>query len=85
MKKITLIPPDKKQCQGEKQVGAFTIGGQIGKRTRCTNIPTVIAYEKKPGTDGQKGSMSLCNNCRIQMIKQLGIGFAEIETIANIE
>lgn len=78
-----LTPPDKKQCQAEKQVGAFTLGGRIGERTRCTNKPTVIAKEKEPGEDGLRGSMSLCNPCKAAMIKQCGEHFATFKPIAK--
>lgn len=60
-----LTPVDLAQCQGEHQVGAFTCGGRIGERTRCTNSPSYVAKEKKPNPkDGLRGSMSLCRTCK---------------------
>jgi len=60
MKKVKLIPPDRKRCQAEKPNGAnaFTLGGRPGF-VRCDATPTYIATEiKKP-----KGSMSVCDWC----------------------
>lgn len=84
-----LIPPDLKQCQAEKPGnGPFVMGGETGDPRkgyliRCRNKPTVVATEKAPGSDGQKGSMSLCGECQEVFIKQLGIGYAEFTGIKN--
>lgn len=80
-KKVKLTPPDPKQCQGERRVGAFAMGGRIGELIRCTNKPTVIATERKAGADGLKGSMSLCDSCQAKMEKQLGADFATYKVI----
>ena len=71
-KKVKLIPPDKKQCQAEKPNGHsfMTLGGRPG-RERCTNKPTMLATEKKPGKDGQRGSMTVCDECFSVMQKQM--------------
>ena len=71
-----LIPPDPKQCQAEKPNGytPFTLGGIPGY-VRCTNEPTWIATEAKQNEDGLVGSMSLCDDCKQVMIKQLGEDF----------
>jgi hypothetical protein len=60
-KKKALIPPDLERCQAEKPNGHtfMTLGGSPG-RERCKDKPTVIVKEKKPGKDGQCGSMTLC-------------------------
>lgn len=50
--------------------------GGIPGLERCKNKPTVIAKERKPGLDGRKGSMSLCDNCQEAFIKQMGSEFA---------
>lgn len=77
MKKTKLIPPDPKQCQALEKVGAwpdaqhFMNLGPAGW-ARCTAKPTVIVHEKKPGKDGRKGSMSLCDECLKKAIEQLG-------------
>jgi len=79
-----LIPPDPKQCQAEKPNGnnAFTLGGVPGL-IRCTNKPTVIATEKKLTSDGQIGSMSLCDDCQNVFIKQLGEDYANFEPVVE--
>lgn len=58
-KKAKLTPPDPKRCQAESR-SFMTLGPG---RVRCSNTPTVIITEKKPGPDGQRGSMSLCAEC----------------------
>lgn len=74
---------DIEQCQAERQVGAFQLGGQIGKRIRCTNTPRYIARENKPGDDGLIGEMSLCDQCAEKMTIQLGKGFATLRLIGS--
>jgi hypothetical protein len=76
-----LEPVDLRQCQGEKQVGAFALGGRIGHRTRCTNVPTWLALEMKPDSDGRRGAMSLCDECKPICEKQMGTGFATYQEI----
>jgi len=72
MTKVKLIPPDLKRCQAEKPNGHsfMTLGGRPGTE-RCSSVPVYIAREKKPGKDGQKGSMALCADCRTVMEKQM--------------
>jgi hypothetical protein len=81
--KTPLTPPDKKQCQAEKPNGNsfMTLGGKPG-RVRCTNKPTVIATEAKPGPDGQRGTMSLCDECYAVFVKQMGASYATSEPIS---
>jgi hypothetical protein len=70
-KKAELTPPDTKRCQAEKPNGAtFMSLGGVPKLVRCTNKPTMIATEKEPGKDGQRGSMSLCDECFAVFQKQ---------------
>ena len=84
-----MIPVDLKRSQAEVPGnGPFTLGGPIGNpkrgyRVRCSQEPTVIATEKKPGSDGLRGSMSLCASCRDATVKQLGTEFAEFEPIGQ--
>jgi hypothetical protein len=67
-----LTPPDFTRCQAEAvQRTPFALGG-THKRTRCDSAPTVIAIERKPGSDGRTGSMSLCPDCLEIMKQQLG-------------
>ena len=44
----------------------------LGPRTmeRCSNVPTVVATEIKPGDDGARGSMSLCDECRAVFVRK---------------
>lgn len=82
-----LVPPDRDRCQAEKPTGGpFMIGGEIGNPlkgylARCRNTPTVIATEAEPGSDGKRGSMSLCDGCRKVLVEQCGIDFATFREI----
>lgn len=69
----TLIPPDLAQCQAEKPNGhgPFTLGGVPGL-VRCKAKPLVVIEEKSPGPDGQRGSMSLCDECLVVFNRQVG-------------
>ncbi len=75
--KPVLTPTDSKRCQADVPGnGPFTLGGEIGDpkngyRTRCKNRPTWVATEKKPGPDGLKGSMALCDLCKSMMEQQM--------------
>ena len=71
-----MIPIDKERCQAEKPNGAnaFTLGG-VPKMIRCKNKPTVIATETKAGSDGLKGSMTMCDDCLKVAEEQLPKGF----------
>lgn len=63
-KKPKLVPPDYDRCQAESLPGSFmTFGPRSWER--CTNKPVWIATEKKPREDGLRGSMSLCQPCRV--------------------
>jgi len=59
-----LTPPDLKQCQAEKPNGEsfMTLGGRPG-RVRCTSPAKILVRETVSGSDGQKGSMTLCGDC----------------------
>ena len=83
-KNSELIPPDKKQCQAEKPNGQnfMTLGGGH-KMIRCTNKPTWIASENEPDPDGVKGSMAVCDECKTQLVKQLGENFATFTPIID--
>lgn len=86
---MSLTPPDIKRCQADvPTAGPFGLGSPSGNpkngyRVRCANVPTVVAVENKPGKDGEFGSMSLCDNCKSMMIKQLGPTFASFEKIGE--
>lgn len=65
VKKEELIPLDLKQCQTEiRSSTPFIMGGPVKQVTRCKAKPTWVATEREPGSDGQKGSMSLCASCK---------------------
>lgn len=57
------LPPDYDRCQAETRPGSFmTLGPR--QWVRCPNPPTVISTELVPDPkDGQRGSMSLCDEC----------------------
>jgi hypothetical protein len=80
-----LTPVDRKRCQAEKQVGAFTLGGTIGERTRCPNVPLYIVTEKMPGKDGLVGSMSLCPACLEICAKVKGSDTFTVATITFVK
>ena len=78
-----LTPPDFDRCQAEKPNGNtfMTLGGRPGL-VRCREKPLYIVTEKEPGSDGQRGSMSLCESCHDVAIDQLGDVF-DTEHITN--
>lgn len=81
---MSLTPPDLKQCQAEKPNGhSFMTLGGVPKLERCKNKPKYLAKEKKPGADGQIGSMTLCESCKKQMDKQMP-GCVDYETLFEI-
>lgn len=75
---MSLTPPDLKRCQADVPGnGPLTMGGEIGDprngyRVRCDNAPAAIVVEIADGSDGQKGSMSLCGGCLEVFEKQPG-------------
>lgn len=77
-----MIPIDKDRCQAEKPNGAnaMTLGGRP-EMIRCENKPTVIISETKPGNDGLKGSMTLCDECLAVAEKQLPKSYFDIVNI----
>lgn len=56
----------------------MSLGGDCHKLTRCNNRPTFIATENAPASDGEIGSMSLCQSCADAMIAQCGLEFATL-------
>ena len=84
-----LTPPDKERCQADVPGnGPFTIGGKIGDprngyRVRCENKPTVIVTERKPGTDGLRGSMSLCANCLAALYEQHDADYVDVQPLSR--
>jgi hypothetical protein len=79
-KSKSLIQPDNERCQAEKLSGSFmTLGPR--QMERCHNKPVVIAEESNPGEDGQKGSMSLCEECLIVFKSKYPKGYATFKKI----
>lgn len=74
-----LIPPDPLRCQAEQR-SFMTLGPGYH---RCGNKPTVIATEVKPGADGRRGSMSLCDSCRVEFERRMPKGFATFAEVAS--
>jgi hypothetical protein len=74
-----MIPIDKERCQAEKPNGQnfMTLGGKH-RMIRCENKPTVITTETNVGSDGLKGSMTMCDDCLKVAEKQLPKGFFDI-------
>lgn len=82
MKKVKLIPPDKKQCQAEILEGSFmTLGPR--RYVRCASKAVYIAKENKPNSDGQRGSMSLCDDCLPKMTAAYGLKYATVRRITK--
>lgn len=77
-----LVPPDLKQCQAERLEGNFMTFGPRSM-IRCVRKPLWIAKENKPGSDGRRGSMSLCGECAeaLEFIK--GKEFATLKEIEH--
>jgi hypothetical protein len=88
MKKPKLIPPDRNRCQANHLEGCWPDAEHfmiIGPRelVRCTNKPTVIVAETKPGQDGLIGSMSLCNECLARLVELKGADYFTSEPIKH--
>lgn len=67
-----LTPPDLERCQADiRPAHSFMTLGPRPSYERCREKPTVIAKEKKPGEDGQCGSMTLCTGCLLQFMTQM--------------
>lgn len=73
----TLTPPDRARCQADKRVGNPFALGNPPRWEQCKEVPVVVIYEKQPGPDGLKGSMSLCAACKEEFLKKYGNDFAD--------
>lgn len=64
-----LIPPDFKRCQALIRGGSFMT---LGPRPwyRCESAPHWLATERRVGNDGQKGAMTVCDDCAKVMVAQ---------------
>lgn len=64
-------------ASGEKVGGSR----RVDKHWRCNERPAVIVREKEAGKDGERGSMSLCPDCFVQLCLQLGGTFDVVEDL----
>lgn len=64
-KKPALTPPDYSRCQCEITTTAsfMQMGGPPKTTERCKNKPTMLMEERFADSDGQKGSMTVCDDC----------------------
>jgi len=60
---------------------SFGIPGYV----RCEKPPVYIATERKANKDGQKGSMSLCEEHAAEMVKRLGKDRAVLKHIVYVK
>ena len=80
-KRVKLTPVDKKQCQANIQINNFMSMGGFIRQERCKNLPLYIAKENKPGEDGRRGSMSLCDSCVDNLLRQFPVDYATLTLI----
>lgn len=74
---FNLGPADVDPTTGEKSGGSR----HVDRHWRCNKRPVCIVQETRPGTDGLRGSMSLCGDCFVQACIQLGGGIELIEDL----
>lgn len=70
-----LEPVDHTRCQADikSEYRPFIMGGDVGgKWGRCKNKPTWYARETKAGSDGRRGAMALCDECKPICEKRMG-------------
>lgn len=66
-----LTPPDFERCQACPNVARhspFSLG-PMPTPVRCDSRPVWLAVETKPGDDGLRGSMTLCQPCAELMLE----------------
>lgn len=77
---------DKKRCQAEwTQYSPFIMGGNVHQSGRCEKPAAFIAKEKSPGPDGQRGSMSVCTECKERLTTQFTKLGKELPGFATIK
>lgn len=64
-----------------KREGSFMTFGPRPPAEQCKNTPTVVAKENKPGDDGRRGSMALCDECKEELIRRAGKDYASFTPI----
>lgn len=81
-----LVPPDRNRCQAEiTSYHPFVMGGQVHRTERCTNKPVLLVKEKEAGSDGLRGSMTLCQSCYAVFLKQPGLPAVDVEPVNKEE
>lgn len=68
-----LEPVDHAECQADVKDAhnPFGIGVPPPRWRKCGKRPTWYARETKAGPDGRKGSMSLCDSCKVECERRL--------------
>jgi hypothetical protein len=84
-----LEPHDYARCQAEitTNVNArnfMKMGGKIGGKSRCDSTPTILVSELKVGSDGKRGSMTLCESCWKVFIEKIP-NYLDLYTFASID
>lgn len=69
-----LEPVSHDACQADVKgpYSPFQLGAPPPRFRPCGNKPSWYARENKAGPDGRKGSMSLCDDCKVECAKRLG-------------
>jgi hypothetical protein len=75
-----LPPPDLNQCESViTPAYSFMTLGRPSPR-RCTNLPAYVAKENQTQRDGQRGSMSVCEDCAAELQRKMP-GYATLTSI----
>lgn len=79
-----LIPPDLKRCQRIHRVGAFQFGPP--REWQCDKKAAFVAMEDEPNKDGQRGSMSVCIECKelLKGVRPTGLTFVSVKSYPEL-
>lgn len=79
-----IAPADVNRCQAEKPNGAtfMSMGGRP-ELVRCKDVPSVIVVENETDENGERGSMSLCEDCLKVAKQQLPENFFHVISITR--
>jgi len=70
---MVIEPVDPRRCQAEwTQYNAFVMGGNVYQRRRCENPAAWVVTETEPDERGERGAMSLCDECKQRCIEEMG-------------
>jgi hypothetical protein len=83
----SLTPPDFQRCQAIQSNGVnFMSFGGRREMVRCGKVATMLATENKPKpSDGQIGSMTVCDECFAVMQRQVPPGTVTYRRITKEE